>query len=123
MFKRAEPKCTMDWELASFPGLFRNSALKFAESRGKNARQRIGTRTGEEKAKSKQELRESVLHATLRDVVAVRKVDKEYGACHHDHDAERADADEDTGEQSKPTSELRQPYQKGGEERKVHESR
>jgi hypothetical protein len=110
-------------ERTELEGLFGGALLEFAECGWKNAGQGVGARAGEEKAKGKQELRESVLHTTLRYVVAVGKMNEEDGACHHDHDAEGADPNEDAREQGESTRELRQTHEEGGGRREVHESR
>lgn len=117
--EQAERSPRRHCEPSSLLDSFRNLALEFAERRWKKAGQGVGARTGKENAKSKQELRKSVLHSALRDVVAVGKVDEEDGARHYDHDAESADADEDAREQGKSTGELRQSYQEGNCGREV----
>lgn len=122
-FEQAESSLTIYLEPPSFPDSFRNLALEFAECRWKKADQGVGTRAGEENAKSKQELRKSVLHSALRDAVAVGKVDEEDGTRHYDHDAESADADENAREQGKSTGELRQSYQESNCGREVCECR
>ena len=121
--EQAEHSLGRHCEPSSLLDSFRNLALEFAERRWKKAGQGVGARTGKENAKSKQELRKSVLHSALRDVVAVGKVDEEDGARHYDHDAEGADADEDAREQRKSTGELSQTHKEGDRGREVHESR
>ncbi len=110
-------------EPPSFRDSLRETALKLAEGRRKNASQGVGTPAGDEKAKGEQELRKSVLHTIVGKVEAVGKMDQEDRTGHHDHDAESTETDKGTREQSEATRKLRKPYQEADDYRRVNEAR
>ena len=120
-----EPELTpsMLCEPPSFRDSLRDAPLKLAEGRRKKASQGVRAPTGEENAKCEQELRKSVLHAIVRKVEAMRKMDQEDRTGHHDHDAESTNADKGPSKQSESTRKLRKTYQEADDYRGVQETR